>query len=90
MGLLEKGMAAIKQTLASLLHPPQHPGNYDEAVVAAWARTDQKKDHARLLQREAEEAEARAKELEEQAREARSDLALHLQSVMCLIMPSSR
>ncbi len=64
-------MQALTQTLHSLLHP-SGAKSYDDVVVAAQARADQKKDQARMLQREWEEADKRAKELEEQAREARS------------------
>lgn len=73
IGLLEKGLSAIKQALSSLMHPAGQPqSSYDDAIAGALGRADQKKDQAEKLRREFEEADEHAKELEEQAREARS------------------
>jgi hypothetical protein len=69
--MLERAVDSIKHALSSLLHPGGREENIDEEVVSAWAAADQKKDQQRILQREWEEADARAKELEEQARQAR-------------------
>lgn len=48
VGLLEKGMSSIKQTLSALLHPSGQPQTtYDDAIAGAWGRVDQKKDQVR-------------------------------------------
>ncbi len=69
--LLEKGISTITQTLQSLLHPGGAK-SYDDVIVAAQARADQKRDHQRALQREYDEADKHASELEEKAMDARS------------------
>ncbi len=78
--LLEKGISTITQTLHSLLHPGGAP-SYDDAVVAAQARADQKRDHQRKLQREYDEADKHASELEEKAMNARSACLLTADSL---------
>lgn len=71
LSLLERGIESLKTALSHLLKPRGEGVKVDEELVSAWARADQKKDQRRSLERDYEEADAKARELEEKAREAR-------------------